>query len=191
MSGKVVIFSAPSGAGKSTIVGHLLKKYPQFAFSISATSRPPRGSEKDGVEYYFINAERFRSLIAADAFVEHEEVYPGRFYGTLKSEVERLWAAGKVIVFDVDVKGGYNLKTYFGESARSFLILPPSLEVLEQRLRARQTDSEADIVQRLAKAQSELDFARGKFDVEVLNDDLSTAIEMTCREIDEFLSLEV
>lgn len=187
MTGKVVIFSAPSGAGKSTIVGQLLKRYPQFAFSISATSRPPRGIEQDGVEYYFINEERFRKLIGEKSFVEYEEVYPGRFYGTLKSEVERLWAAGKVIVFDVDVKGGYNLKRYFGESARSFLIVPPSLTILEQRLRARKTDSESDIEQRLAKAQSELDFAYGKFDVEILNDNLSTAIENTCREIDSFL----
>ena len=119
MSGKVIIFSAPSGAGKSTVVSHLLKLHPEFEFSISATSRLPRGSEKDGVEYYFISADRFRDLIAQDAFVEHEEVYRDRFYGTLKSEVERIWAKGNVIVFDVDVKGGVNLKKYFGSAALS------------------------------------------------------------------------
>ena len=122
MNGKVVIFSAPSGAGKSTVVHHLLELHPEFEFSVSATSRPPRGEEKDGVDYYFIDAERFRSLIAQDAFVEHEEVYRDRFYGTLKSEVERIWSKGHVILFDVDVKGGANLKKYFGEAALSVLI---------------------------------------------------------------------
>ena len=114
MSGKVLIFSAPSGAGKSTVVGHLLKSHPEFEFSVSATSRAPRGSERDGVEYYFISADRFRELIAQDAFVEHEEVYHDRFYGTLKSEVERIWSKGHVILFDVDVKGGANLKARQG-----------------------------------------------------------------------------
>ena len=147
MKGKLIIFSAPSGAGKSTIVGNILKHYPgTFEFSVSATSRNPRGSERDGVEYYFLSAERFRELIAQDAFVEHEEVYKDRFYGTLKSEVERIWADGKVIIFDVDVKGGVNLKKYFGENALSFLIVPPSLEILESRLRGRGTDSEEDIL---------------------------------------------
>ncbi len=188
MEGKTVIFSAPSGAGKSTIVRNILAHYPgQFEFSVSATSRKPRGDEKDGVEYYFIEADRFRELIAQDAFVEHEEVYQDRFYGTLKSEVERIWKEGKTIIFDVDVKGGYNLKRYFGDSARSFLILPPSMSVLEQRLRGRGTDCEEDILTRLAKAESEIEFARGKFDVEVLNDDLNTALEQTYREIDAFL----
>ena len=124
MSGKVLIFSAPSGAGKSTVVGYLLKSHPEFEFSVSATSRAPRGSERDGVEYYFISADRFRELIAQDAFVEHEEVYHDRFYGTLKSEVERIWSKGHVILFDVDVKGGANLKKYFGDKALSILILP-------------------------------------------------------------------
>ena len=141
MTGKVLIFSAPSGAGKSTVVGHLLGLHPEFEFSISATSRPPRGTERDGVEYYFISAEKFRELIAQDAFVEHEEVYHDRFYGTLKSEVERIWAKGHVILFDVDVKGGANLKRYFGDAALSVLILPPSMEELDRRLRGRGTDS--------------------------------------------------
>ena len=137
MSGKVIIFSAPSGAGKSTVVNHLLGLHPEFEFSVSATSRPPRGTERDGVEYYFISARKFRSLIRKDAFVEYEEVYHDRFYGTLKSEVERIWGNGHVIVFDVDVKGGVNLKKYFGDAALSVLIVPPSMEVLESRLRGR------------------------------------------------------
>lgn len=188
MKGKVVIFSAPSGAGKSTIVRNLLEHYPdRFEFSISATSRSPRGDEKNGVEYYFLPANKFRELIDQNAFVEHEEVYKDRFYGTLKSEVERIWADGKVIIFDVDVKGGYNLKQYFGDSARSFLIVPPSMEVLENRLRGRGTDSEEDIRTRLDKAQSELDFAHGKFDVEIVNDVLSVALNKTYEVIDSFL----
>lgn len=188
MKGKVVIFSAPSGAGKSTIVGNILKHYPEtFEFSVSATSRNPRGSERDGVEYYFLSADRFRELIAQDAFVEHEEVYKDRFYGTLKSEVERIWTDGKVIIFDVDVKGGVNLKKYFGENALSFLIVPPSLEILESRLRGRGTDSEEDIRTRLAKAQSELDFAHGRFDVEIVNDELDEALARTYEQIDSFL----
>ena len=139
------------------------------------------------MEYYFIDADKFKELIAEDAFVEYEEVYPDRFYGTLKSDVERIWADGKVIIFDVDVKGGYNLKRYFGDNARSFLILPPSQEILEQRLRGRGTDSEEDIRTRLAKAQSELNFARGKFDVEVVNDKLEDALAQSFSEIDSFI----
>ncbi|MBR3653705.1 MAG: guanylate kinase [Bacteroidales bacterium] len=172
MSGKVIIFSAPSGAGKSTVVNHLLGLHPEFEFSVSATSRAPRGQERDGVEYYFLSAERFRELIREDAFVEYEEVYQDRFYGTLKSEVERIWAKGHVIIFDVDVKGGVNLKKYFGEAALSVLITPPNLEVLEQRLRGRGTDSEDAIRERMAKAGWELDFAAGKFDRELVNDKL-------------------
>ena len=187
MTGKVIIFSAPSGAGKSTVVNHLLALYPQFEFSVSATSRPPRGTEQDGVEYYFITPGRFRELIAEDAFVEYEEVYENRFYGTLKSEVERIWAAGRVIVFDVDVKGGVNLKKYFGDSAMSVLIVPPSLEVLEERLRKRGTDTEEAIVERLAKAQWELDFAAGKFDRELVNDRLEDTFAKAESMVDAFL----
>ena len=188
MNGKVFIFSAPSGAGKSTVVNHLLGKYPgQFEFSVSATSRPPRGSEQDGVEYYFISADRFRELIAQDAFVEYEEVYEDRFYGTLKSEVERIWNAGHVIVFDVDVKGGVSLKKYFGDAARSVLIVPPSMEVLEQRLRGRGTDTEEAIAERLAKAQWELDFASGKFDRELVNDRLDNTFALAEDIVDAFL----
>lgn len=187
MNGKVIIFSAPSGAGKSTVVGHLLGLHPEFEFSISATSRSPRGSEQDGVEYYFINAERFRKLIAEDAFVEYEEVYHDRFYGTLKSEVERIWAKGHVIVFDVDVKGGVSLKKYFGDTALSVLIVPPSLEVLEKRLRGRATDTEEAIRERLEKAQSELDFAAGRFDRELVNDKLEDTFAKAEAMVDEFL----
>ncbi len=187
MNGKVIIFSAPSGAGKSTVVGHLLSLHPEFEFSISATSRSPRGSEQDGVEYYFINAERFRKLISEDAFVEYEEVYHDRFYGTLKSEVERIWAKGHVIVFDVDVKGGVSLKKYFGDTALSVLIVPPSLEVLEKRLRGRATDTEEAIRERLEKAQSELDFAAGRFDRELVNDKLEDTFAKAEAMVDEFL----
>lgn len=188
MSGKVIIFSAPSGAGKSTVVGHLLKLHPEFEFSISATSRSPRGSEKDGVEYYFVSAGRFRELISEDAFVEYEEVYHDRFYGTLKSEVERIWSKGNVIVFDVDVKGGVNLKRYFGASALSVLILPPSMEVLETRLRGRATDSEEAIRERLGKARSEIDFAKGKFDREIVNDRLEDTFREAENIVDTFLA---
>lgn len=187
MTGKVLIFSAPSGAGKSTIVGHLLELYDNFEFSISATSRAPRGDEKDGVEYYFISADKFRELISRDAFVEHEEVYRDHFYGTLKSEVERIWSKGNVILFDVDVKGGVNLKKYFGDRALSVLIVPPSMEVLEQRLRGRGTDSEQDIRMRLDKASSELEFADGRFDRKLVNDDLQTAFLDAENMVKEFL----
>jgi len=187
MSGKVIIFSAPSGAGKSTVVGHLLGLHPKFEFSVSATSRAPRGQEQDGVEYYFISADRFRELIAQDAFVEYEEVYQDRFYGTLKSEVERIWAKGHVIVFDVDVKGGVNLKKYFGDAALSVLIVPPSMEVLESRLRGRGTDSEEAIRERLAKAAWELEFAAGKFDRDLVNDKLEDTFAESEAIVDAFL----
>ena len=187
MSGKVFIFSAPSGAGKSTVVNHLLEIHPEFEFSVSATSRAPRGQEQDGVEYYFIDADRFRELIAEDAFIEYEEVYEDRFYGTLKSEVDRIWANGHVIIFDVDVKGGVSLKRYFGDTARSVLIVPPSLEVLEKRLRGRGTDSEEAICERLAKAAWELEFASGKFDVELVNDKLEDTFAQAEAIVDAFL----
>ena len=187
MSGKVIIFSAPSGAGKSTVVGHLLGLHPEFEFSVSATSRPPRGTEQDGVEYYFITPDRFRELIAQDAFVEYEEVYEDRFYGTLKSEVERIWANGHVIVFDVDVKGGVSLKKYFGDTALSVLIVPPSMEILEQRLRGRGTDTEEAIRERLAKAGWELEFATGKFDREIVNDKLEDTFAESEAIVDGFL----
>lgn len=175
MNNKVIIFSAPSGAGKSTIVNHILSLHPEIEFSISATSRAPRGEEKHGVEYYFYTADEFRQMIAEDKFVEHEEVYPGSFYGTLKSEVERIWAKGHVIIFDIDVQGGVNLKKIFGDQALSVFIQAPSVEVLRRRLVGRGTDSQEAIERRVAKAQSEMEFAAGKFDHVLVNDDLTTA----------------
>ena len=169
------------------MVNHLLEIHPEFEFSVSATSRAPRGQEQDGVEYYFIDADRFRELIAEDAFIEYEEVYEDRFYGTLKSEVDRIWAKGHVIIFDVDVKGGVSLKRYFGDTARSVLIVPPSLEVLEKRLRGRGTDSEEAICERLAKAAWELEFASGTFDVELVNDKLEDTFAQAEAIVDAFL----
>lgn len=182
MNKKVIIFSAPSGAGKSTVVGHLLKTFPFLEFSISATSRSPRGSEKDGVEYYFFSEQQFRDLIARDAFVEYEEVYPGSFYGTLRSEVERIWAKGHVILFDIDVKGGVNLKRIFGDNALSVFVRPPSVEELRRRLVGRGTDSPEAIEKRVAKARKELEY-ESKFDRVLENDRL----EKTLAEAEEIV----
>ena len=187
MNGKVIIFSAPSGAGKSTIVNHLLEKFPELEFSISATSRAPRGNEQDGKEYYFFTADQFRQMVAEGRFVEHEEVYPGSFYGTLKSEVERIWAKGHVIVFDIDVKGGVNVKRIFGDNAFSVLIKAPSVEVLRQRLSGRGTDSPEAIEKRVAKAASEMEFAEGKFDYVLVNDDLETAFREAEEAVGRFI----
>jgi guanylate kinase len=187
MDNKVIIFSAPSGAGKSTIVNHILGLHPEIEFSISATSRAPRGQEQHGVEYYFFTADEFRQMIAEDKFVEHEEVYPGSFYGTLKSEVERIWAKGHVIVFDIDVQGGVNLKRIFGDQAFSVFIQAPSVEVLRERLVGRGTDTPEAIEKRVAKAASEMEFAAGKFDHVLVNDDLQTAFAEAERIIGDFL----
>lgn len=188
MSGKVIIFSAPSGSGKSTVVNHLLGLHPEFEFSVSATSRAPRGTEQDGVEYHFLTPEQFRRKIAEDAFVEFEEVYHDKFYGTLKSEVERIWAKGHVIIFDVDVKGGYNLKKYFGDQALSVLIKAPSIDVLRERLIARNTDTPEAIAERIAKAESELEFAEGKFDYTLVNDILAVTFAESEEMVDAFLA---
>lgn len=187
MSNKVVIFSAPSGAGKSTIVNHLLGIHPELEFSISATSRAPRGQEQHGVEYYFYTADEFRRMIAEDKFVEHEEVYPGSFYGTLRSEVNRIWAKGNTIIFDIDVQGGVNLKRIFGEQAFSVFIQAPSVEILRERLIGRGTDTAEAIEKRVAKAASEMEFAAGKFDYTLVNDDLATALNEAERIIGDFL----
>jgi guanylate kinase len=187
MDGKVLIFSAPSGSGKSTVVSHLLRLHPELEFSVSATSRKPRGEEKNGVEYWFLTEEKFRGLIDEDKFVEYEEVYPDRFYGTLKAEVNRIWARGHVIIFDVDVKGGVNLKKYFGDQALSVFIQAPSVEALRERLVKRGTDSAEDIEKRVAKAAEEMTYAP-KFDKVLVNDDLATALAEAESMVDTFLS---
>ena len=186
MPGKVLIFSAPSGSGKSTIVNHILGLHPEVEFSVSATSRPPRGQEQDGVEYLFYSADIFRLLIRDGKFVEFEEVYPDRFYGTLKSEVNRIWGKGHVIIFDVDVKGGVNLKKYFGEQALSVFIQAPSVEVLRERLINRATDSMEEIEKRVAKAAEEMTYAP-QFDRVLVNDDLATAFREAEEMVDAFL----
>lgn len=183
---KLVIFSAPSGSGKTTIVRELLKRFPQFEFSISATSRKPRGQEQDGVDYYFLSHDEFKSRVERGEFVEWEEVYAGTCYGTLKSEMERIWSKGNVIIFDVDVMGGINLKRLFGEQACSIFIMPPSVEELERRLRGRATDTEEVILKRIAKADFELSKS-SEFDFAVVNDDLATAVEEAASIIENFL----
>ena len=184
--GKLVIFSAPSGSGKTTIVKQLLKRFPQFEFSISATSRQPRGQEQNGVDYHFMSNEEFKERVARGEFVEWEEVYAGTCYGTLKSEMERIWAKGNVIIFDVDVMGGINLKKLFGEDACSMFIMPPSVEELERRLRGRGTDTEEVIQKRISKAEFELSKAP-EFDHIVVNDVLDVAVEEATAIISNFL----
>lgn len=173
---KAIIISAPSGAGKSTIVRHLTARFPQLGFSISACSRPPRGIEVDGVDYHFLSVDEFRKRIERSEFAEWQEVYPGNYYGTLKSEMERLLLEGKISLFDVDVVGGVNLKNWFASSALAIFISPPSLEALEERLRNRGTDSEESLQQRLAKAKKEMTYAP-QFDYTVVNDNLPRAAQ--------------
>ncbi|MEC5393739.1 guanylate kinase [Bergeyella sp. RCAD1439] len=184
---KVIIFSAPSGSGKTTLVRHVLDVVPDLAFSVSCTTRLPRGEEKDGEDYYFLTPEVFREKIAQDAFVEYEEVYQDKFYGTLKTEVERIWSQGKTVIFDVDVKGGIALKTYFGDQARSVFILPPSVAELERRLRGRGTDDEATIRERVAKAGEEMAY-RDRFDRVVVNTDLEEAKNEVRLVVEDFIS---
>ncbi len=176
MKGKLIIFSAPSGSGKTTIVRHLLGRYRQLAFSISATSREPRKNERDGVDYYFLTVDDFRKKIEDDKFLEWEEVYTGQYYGTLRAEVERLRAAGKHVVFDIDVVGGVRLKQEFGNDALAIFIQPPSLEIMEKRLRERGTDSEEQLLKRLGKAHEELSYA-GQFDHVLINDRLEDSLK--------------
>ena len=185
--GKLIIFSAPSGSGKSTIINRLMQ-HPELhlAFSISCTSRAPRGTEKNGVEYFFLSPEEFKQRIANDEFLEYEEVYTDRFYGTLKQQVETQAARGENVVFDVDVKGGCNIKQFYGDRALSIFIQPPSIEKLRKRLTGRATDAPEVIEQRIARAEFELSFAP-KFDRIVVNDDLDRAVEETLGIIKEFL----
>lgn len=187
--GKLIVFSAPSGSGKSTIVNYLMQHHPELhlAFSISCTSRAPRGTECNGVEYFFLSPDEFKEKIAAGEFLEYEEVYKNRYYGTLKAQVERQSEAGQNVVFDVDVKGGVNIKKHYGSRALSIFIQAPSIEVLRARLEGRGTDSQEAIEARLAKASYELTFA-SQFDHIVVNDDLSKAQEEAYRLISSFLS---
>lgn len=184
---KLIIFSAPSGSGKSTIINRLLADGLDMEFSISATSRAPRGSEKNGVEYYFLSPEAFKQKIVDNAFVEYEEVYQDRFYGTLKSEIERIAAKGKATVFDVDVKGGLNIKKMYGEQALTLFIQPPSVEELRRRLEGRATDAPEVIEQRLEKAAFEMSFA-SQYDFIIVNDELEKAIHETKTIVQAFLS---
>lgn len=175
---KVIIFSAPSGSGKTTLVKHALETISELQFSISCTTRQPRGSEVHTVDYHFLSPDEFRQKIAEGAFVEYEEVYTDKYYGTLKSEVEKIWNIGKVVIFDVDVKGGVSLKKYFGEQALSIFIKPPSIEELERRLISRDTDDAETIRIRIEKSEEEMSYA-DQFDTIVINDDLEKAKKET------------
>ncbi|HHU95978.1 MAG: guanylate kinase [Bacteroidota bacterium] len=186
-SGRLITISAPSGAGKSTMIRYLLAQDLNIQFSISATSRPPRGEEKDGVEYYFLTPEEFRKRIAADEFLEYEEVYEGRFYGTLKSEVERILCQGKHVIFDVDCVGALNIKKVYGDSALTVFVMPPSVEILRQRLEKRGTDAPEVIENRLAKAEYEMSFAP-QFDAIVCNDDYERARVEMLKLITDFIA---
>lgn len=188
MPGKIIIFSAPSGSGKSTIIGRLMShKELNMAFSISCTSRPPRGTERDGVEYFFVSPDEFRRRIEADEFLEYEEVYKDRYYGTLKSQVENQLVKGENVVLDVDVKGGCNIKRFYGDRALSLFIQPPSLDELRRRLEGRGTDAPEVIEDRLARASFELTFA-DKFDHVIINDDLDRAVNEALKAVEEFIN---
>ncbi|WP_297236512.1 guanylate kinase [uncultured Porphyromonas sp.] len=191
MQGKLIIFSAPSGSGKSTIINKLMSEYGlRGRFSISATSRKPRGSEQDGVEYYFLTEEDFRKRISEGDFLEYEEVYPGCFYGTLRSEVDRTLDRGENVILDIDVQGGLNVKKIYGDRALTLFIQPPSIERLRERLERRGTDAPEVIERRLAKAETELSFAP-KYDAVVVNDNLEEACQAAARTIEDFLSTDV
>jgi len=185
--GKAIIFSAPSGAGKTTIVQHLVKKFPQLGFSISACTRDKRGrTEVDGQDYYFLSVEDFKQKIDRQEFIEWEEVYEGNFYGTLKKEIERIWADGKHVIFDVDVKGGIKLKEYFQEKALAIFVKVPSFEVLAQRLTARNSESSSSLSQRLYKAKFEMTF-EDKFDYTLVNEELAYSLQEAEKVVNNFL----
>jgi guanylate kinase len=186
--GKLIIFSAPSGSGKTTLVRHLLSVMPdKLQFSISATSRPKRGVELNGKDYHYLTVEEFKEKIKNNEFLEWEEVYAGTHYGTLRSEVERIWKEGKNVIFDIDVQGGLNLKHQFGDKALAVFVMPPSIKILEQRLNSRQTDSPESIALRVEKAEQELQTAK-LFDCFILNEDLTTACKECERVVNEFLN---
>lgn len=185
--GKLIIFSAPSGAGKTTIVHHLLTKFPELEFSISATTRQPRGDEKNGEDYYFISKEEFLHRIAKKQFVEFEEVYSGTFYGTLRTEIERIWQEGKTVIFDIDVEGGLHLKRKYDGQALAVFVQPPSLEVLIERLTGRGTDSDEKLQERFAKAEKELNYAP-LFDIILKNHELDTACADAEKLVTDFLN---
>ncbi|GHB45781.1 guanylate kinase [Mongoliitalea lutea] len=186
-SGKAIIFSAPSGSGKTTIVRHLLTKFPNIGFSISASTRDRRGrTEQHGKDYYFLSPEEFKQKIDEDAFIEWEEVYEGNFYGTLKEEIQRLWDSGKHVIFDVDVKGGLNLKKYFGDKALAIFVKVPSMEVLTDRLKDRGTESEESLSRRLFKAKFEMTF-EDKFDVVIVNDYREKSFQEAEKLVGDFL----
>ncbi|MGB4415371.1 MAG: guanylate kinase [Paludibacter sp.] len=190
MSGKLIIFSAPSGAGKSTLVHHLLKENLQLEFSVSATSRKPRGNEQHGVDYYFLSPAEFRERIANNEFIEYEEVYPDLFYGTLRSEIDRISAKGNNIIFDVDVVGGLNIKKQYGEQALAVFIAPPNIDELLNRLKSRGTDTPEMIAKRVDKAEFEMTFAP-KFDVVIVNDNLEKAKKEAEATIRKFIQPQV
>lgn len=186
MGGKAIIFSAPSGSGKTTIVRHLLKKYPDLGFSISASTRDKRGrTEAHGKDYYFLSPEDFKKKIDDKEFIEWEEVYEGNFYGTLKSEIQRIWDQGKNVIFDVDVKGGLNLKKYFGDKSLAIFVKVPTLDILKERLRDRGTDSDESISRRLFKANFEMSF-QDQFDKVLVNENLQTSLAEAQQLYEEF-----
>ena len=186
MAGKAIIFSAPSGSGKTTIVQHLLENNPDLGFSISASTRDKRGrTEQNGKDYYFLSPTEFKSKIDKDEFVEWEEVYEGNFYGTLKAEIDRVWKAGKNVIFDVDVKGGLNLKKYFGDKALAIFVKVPSLEVLKERLHDRGTETQESLSRRLFKAEFEMSFC-DKFDVVLVNENLDKSLAEAQRLYNDF-----
>jgi guanylate kinase len=186
MEGKLIIFSAPSGAGKTTIVHHLLDKFKELEFSVSACSREKRKGEAEGVHYYFLTVDQFKEKIKGEEFVEWEEVYHDQYYGTLKSEIQRIWNHGKHVIFDVDVEGGLNLKKVFGERALAVFVMPPSIQHLEERLKSRETETEESIRKRIAKAANELSTSK-QFDKIVFNDDLKTAFLQAEKIVADFL----
>ncbi|MFH0867032.1 MAG: guanylate kinase [Bacteroidota bacterium] len=187
MNGKLIIFSAPSGSGKTTIVHRVLESRDDLEFSVSACSRPMRENEKDGTDYYFISPDEFRKKIKNNEFLEWEEVYEDSFYGTLKSEVKRIWTKGRHVIFDVDVKGGLNIKNYGKEKALSVFVMPPSLEELEARLKKRSTETPESLKKRMDKAAYEMTFS-DKFDIVIVNDDLEKAVNKAIEVADAFLS---